>query len=774
MQADTLTTGTAHTNGTAPHDDLPPATWLASPDAERGVIAALLLSPEVQDDWLMALTPAHFSESLFGKVFTAIADLRRAGRSADLVTVREKLWQRLGENDRRRIDDLVLSDFLSDNELASAVKVLADRKARGDLKRALERAEGQLGKNEARQTLAGLQLDVDRIGRELRQADDTVSDDDATGDYMAERGIAGTPMLFWRKKTADGITEVRLADFVPRVIGERIRHKASGDTVRVLACELQTARGAVRFDALPEDVTDPRRFFTACINAVGADLVPTRTALPHLPLAALALADPRRERTEVFEFTGWHEDGDRLAYLAAAGALGTEEPLNVDLAGLALGTGVPSLASFGPRDDGDDALTAGLQALGGPVRRSFPDLVTLPGLAAVFLAPLLHWAPTVDRPALHYIGTTGVRKSAWLAILQSFYGLPEPALSWRGTANSIEIALSALRDALVTVDDLKAGTSDRGAGVKIIQSYADRRGRSRATRTGELAKARFVGGLLVSAGEDIPSGEASVAARALFVPIGADDTDIEHLTDAQRATGVLPTVTARYIAWLIGERERLPAVMTDRFEEARARYRRQLAARRGINDAGRVAVNCALLDLGASVSADWLLSVGWSSEAVQEYLEATRAALGRLAILQAEAIGEESAALAFLSALRALIDARRVELAEVEEGRPLPALAGCTASAIGATMIGWRQGDVLWLQPDLAVSETRAWLGKQGKSLPTERGLYAQLKDGGYLAETGDRTTVVRKCGGNPQRVLALRADALSEIAEPEIEEANF
>lgn len=68
-------------------------------------------------------------------------------------------------------------------------------------------------------------------------------------------------------------------------------------------------------------------------------------------------------------------------------------------------------------------------------------------------------------------------RTALLALLQAFFGLQEPALSWRGTANSIEIALSALRDALVTVDDLKAGTSDRGAGVKVIQSYADGRGR---------------------------------------------------------------------------------------------------------------------------------------------------------------------------------------------------------------------------------------------------------------------------------------------------------
>ena len=759
-------------NGATP-EELPAPVWLAAPEAERGVIAALLASSEVQDDYLSQLSGGHFVNGVYRAVLKAISDLRQAGRPADLVTVGERLRGKVGEDDLRRVEDLLQADFLTDHELGSAVEVLQDRRARGELKRAIERAAGSLGKREARETLAKLQQDVSRIGRELRQSDEDDEEGDGLGgEYVAQRGIAGTPMLFWRKRTADGITEVRLADFVPRVTGERVRNRASGERVRVLTCELQTARGAATVDIMPEELSDPRRFFTALIQAVGADLVPSKAALPHLPLAALALADPKRERSEVFEFTGWHEDGDRLAYLAAGGALGTDELLAVDLSGLAIGTGVPALATFWPRDDGDDALTAGLQALGASVRRCFPDLVTLPGLAAVFLAPLLHWAPTVDRPALHYIGTTGVRKSAWLAILQSFYGLPEPALSWRGTANSIEIALSALRDALVTVDDLKAGTSDRGAGVKIIQSYADRRGRSRATRGGELAKARFVGGLLVSAGEDVPSGEASVAARALFVPIGADDTDIDQLSAAQGAVTFLPTVTARYIAWLIERRSELPSIIAGYFEEARARYRRLLASKRGINDAGRVAVNCALLDMGARVAVDWLQSVGWDAETAVEFLEATRQTLGRLAILQAEAIGEESAALAFLGALRALIDARRVELVDVEAGAPVPVLAGCSAMALGASVIGWKVGNALWLQPDLAVSEVREWLKKAGKGLPTERGLYAQLKDGGYLAEVGtDRTPVPKWIGGQTKRVLILRAGALSESGE---EAPNF
>lgn len=629
--------------------------------------------------------------------------------------------------------------------------------------------------------LDGLRADALRRIDEERRAQAALDaadagDVDSDASYSVQIGLGGTPFLVWRKRTPDGVTPVILAHFAPRVIGETVRYKANGEAVRVLTVNIATPRGPRTMDVLPEDLADARRFLTCCYGALGGDLVlASTTAAKHLPIAATVLADPERERSEVYEFTGWHDRDGALVYLAAGGAIGTDDALTVDLAGLAAGAGVPALAGFGPRDDGDEALAAALAAIGGPVRRAFSDSVTLPGLAAVWLAPLLRFSPTVDRPALHYIGTSGVRKSALLALLQAFYGLPEPALSWRGTANSIEIALSALRDALVTVDDLKAGTSDRGAGVKIIQAYADRRGRSRATRTGELAQARFVGGLLVSAGEDIPSGEASVAARALFVPVPADAANLEALTAAQAAAGSLPTAAARYIAWLLSWGDDLAPVLAERFTAARARYRQVLARRSGINDAGRVAVNCALLDMGASVGADWLRAAGWTADQAGEYLESTRAILGRLALLQAEAIGEESAALAFVAGLRALLDGRRVELVDVEDGKALPALSGCSATTAGGLVIGWRQGDALLLQPDLTLAEVRRWLGSQGRQLPTDRGLYAQLRDGGYLAETsGDKSTAVRWIAGRSQRVLTLKAEALSEPAGGAPETPNF
>ncbi|WP_343413313.1 hypothetical protein, partial [Candidatus Amarolinea dominans] len=56
--------------------------------------------------------------------------------------------------------------------------------------------------------------------------------------YLARRGPAGTPILCYRRLTADGPVTQTLAYFWPRVIAERLRHRADGSHERVMVCEL--------------------------------------------------------------------------------------------------------------------------------------------------------------------------------------------------------------------------------------------------------------------------------------------------------------------------------------------------------------------------------------------------------------------------------------------------------------------------------------------------------------------------------------------------------
>ncbi len=619
----------------------------------------------------------------------------------------------------------------------------------------------------------GPALNLRDLATALRKERAPDPEDEEAGAYSIKYGRAGTPMLYWRKQSADGAVDVLLAHFAPVITAERLRHRANGDSLRVFTVELQTPRGVRTMELVSEQVADDRAFYTACMNAGGGDLIlATLTAKRHLAEAAKALADPERERSEVYEFTGWHERDGRLVYLSAGGAIGTDDPVTVDLSNMAAGTGCFPLANFGPRDDGDGALVDALAALAGPIRQCLGDQVMLPQLAAVALAPALRWAPITELPVIHAMGVTGRGKTRSARILQAFYGLDRPALSWGWTGTAIEVVSSSLRDCVLCIDDLKVSTVDPRLAVKTMQRWADRRPRVRSNRSGSgLIGSPYIASLMLSNGEDLPAGEASVASRALFIPVETDAFNEPAFQEAETALPVLSTLTARYIAWLAAHQDGLGALIGESFNEARRRYLAHLAGRTRVNDAGRVASSCALLETGAMLLTRFLATAGWSDGQAGEWLEATRAALEAIATLQAGMIDEESGAALFLSAVAALLDQREVELIEVDTGKSCPPLAGCSASKPGARLIGYRREGEILLDPALALPAVRQWLQRQGLSRPIEtNGLYAQLRSGGYLARMDrEKTTVLHKLTDKTvRRLLALKASSIDQLAGDE------
>lgn len=587
--------------------------------------------------------------------------------------------------------------------------------------------------------------------------------------------VDGAPILSRWRVTNDGASRylMPIARFVPRIVGETVRHQADGEVARHLDLEVSTWRSRVVKSIAPDVLADPRRFYAACVGAVGADArLLERSAHGWLPLAAAELAPGDRPCEVVYEVTGWQEVDGRLCYLSPAGGVKVPSGIRVDLSSLEAGIGLAQdgLAIGGVSDRGDQALAEGVQALLSSVIDSFPRSVTLPALGFVFLAPLMHWSPIPDRPGLHMIGSTGTRKTALLGLLQAFYGCPRFLLSWQSTGNHLEIAMSHTRDMLVTVDDYKATTADRGVGRRVLQAYADRRGRGRATSRGELARARFAGGLLVSAGEDMPEGEASIIARSLFVTIRRGDANLEQLTEAQRAAPVLSTVTARYIAWLLEQGEQaVRDTMQARFQAGRDSYRDALSGVQRVNDAGRVASSCGLILTGIQFMLDFLRSVGASSAEIREEMQAhARLKLLELAHSQALVMGEETYAQVFLSAVRALLDTHQLFLVPPEPSHSLPSLESVNPPGSyppAAKVAGWKlaEGEV-WLDPEIVWGEVAPWLIKQGKILPSRQGTYHQLDDLGVIVRrSGQQRTYVVKIGGRSTRVLALAADAIEE-----------
>lgn len=401
----------------------------------------------------------------------------------------------------------------------------------------------------------------------------------------------------------------------------------------------------------------------------------------------------------------------------------------------------------------------------------------LPQLAAVFLAPILRWAPIGELPVLHMMGATGKGKTRSAKILQAFYGMDRPAASWGWTQASIEVVGAALRDCVVCIDDLKSSTCDPKIAVRTMQRWADRRPRVRSNRSGSgLVGSPHIGSLMLSNGENLPSGEASVASRSLLIPVWNETFNEDAFRQAEAVLDALPTLTARYITWLIDKQADLPGMVSEAFNEARPRYHAYIAGKTRISDAGRVASSCALLETGASIMADFLQTAGWTPTETAAWVAQTRIALENLAMAQAGMIDDESVARRFLQSITALLDSHKVELQPVVDNvsdRACPKLVHCVTKTAGAVLIGWHRGEEVLLDPTLTWSTVQTWLRQQGAPGLDRSEVYTQLRSGGYLSRWDkDQLAVLLRVGtghqGKPQRVLALKAAALWPLEEPD------
>ena len=141
--------------------------------------------------------------------------------------------------------------------------------------------------------------------------------------------------------------------------------------------------------------------------------------------------------------------------------------------------------------------------------------------------------------SLHLTGPTGAFKSELAALAQAHFGagfnsrrLPA---SWADTANMLEKKAFLAKDAVLVVDDFApAGTT---ADVQRLHREADRlfrgagnrSGRARMRADGGSRPTYYPRGLIVSTGEDIPSGQ-SLRARLLVLELAPGDIDTAVLS----------------------------------------------------------------------------------------------------------------------------------------------------------------------------------------------------------------------------------------------------
>jgi hypothetical protein len=139
------------------------------------------------------------------------------------------------------------------------------------------------------------------------------------------------------------------------------------------------------------------------------------------------------------------------------------------------------------------------------------------------------------------------------------------------------------KDAVLIIDDFRPGGAERrrleGEADRLLRAAANGAGRGRLKSDTSLRPAHPPRALILSTGEEKPSGE-NLIARMLLVGVAPGDIDSKRLSACQRdaASGLYAQATAGYIRWLAPRLDQLSAEMNS----AHGSYREQ-AAHKGLH-----------------------------------------------------------------------------------------------------------------------------------------------------------------------------------------------
>ncbi|KYF70805.1 hypothetical protein BE15_30305 [Sorangium cellulosum] len=470
----------------------------------------------------------------------------------------------------------------------------------------------------------------------------------------------------------------------------------------------------------------------------------------HLLAAIQAVSNPTQ--THMFTHTGWRELDGEATFLHADGAVGGQD-VAVQLDGGLSRYKLPPV----PED------------LPGAVKLSlsFLDLadpqITVPLFCAVFRAPLQHALYCDATVAL--CGTTGSLKTTLSALAMSHFGdfdaehLPA---SWSSTANALERMAFLAKDVLLAVDDFaptkaEAGDDLHRKAAQLLRAIGNANSRSRLQSDCSARPDRPPRALVLSTGEDVPSGE-SIQARLVTVRMKPGDVDLAKLTELQKNRRRLPHTMLGYLMWLKAQMPGLHARMETRFIELRTELHQE-------GQHLRAPAAIAHLLLGIEYFCGFAKDVGvLDDEEAATLVQRARASLLANAAEQSRAAVDANPVHRFIDVLRTLLLQGKVKTVDV-------AFALDTAEAHG---IGWHDKDYLYLVPDAAYSAVVEALRARGQAMPIgARMLWSRLVDEGFVdGEPEGRSTRKKHVGGvkgNRERVLWLRRDAIQlrdEIAD--------
>jgi hypothetical protein len=362
------------------------------------------------------------------------------------------------------------------------------------------------------------------------------------GEYRAtEEGIQ------WCRQTKDGAVWTSLTNFTAAIASD-ITQDDGIETIRALEIEAVLNGRTSRFTVSAAQFGQ----MTWPLEHLGAEAVvqPGQGAKDRAR-AAIQVLSGRIPQRRVYTHTGWRQVDGQWIYMHGGGAVGSAGPVG------SIEVQLPEQLEryVLPEVDDDDGLRDAVEA-SLAMRNVAPHRVTDPLLGAIYRAPI----GGADF-SLHLSGHTGVKKTEVGALAQQHFGAAMDAralpASWSSTGNALEALASAVKDAVLVIDDfVPQGTvADRARlnalADRVLRAQGNRSGRGRLRSDATMRRVRPPRGLIISTGEEVPGGQ-SLRARLVIIEVQRDDVNTELLTLAQHAAaqGTYALAMAGYVRWL--------------------------------------------------------------------------------------------------------------------------------------------------------------------------------------------------------------------------------
>jgi hypothetical protein len=286
-------------------------------------------------------------------------------------------------------------------------------------------------------------------------------------------------------------------------------------------------------------------------------------------------------------------------------------------------------------------------------------------------------------------------------------------------------------------------------------------------------------GLIISTGEDIPSGQ-SLRARLLVLELTPGEIPVDRLSAAQAdaARGLFAATMAGYLRWLAPRIDDLKATLPEQQRTLRDTLAQGIDHRR-------------TPDIAASLILSWETFLRFAQEVgaiaredAASTLSRVRSALTDSADVQRTHQASEEPARRFLALLGAAISSGRAHLADAETGNQ-PEDAACWGwqlASVGSghdlrdvwrpngERLGWIREEDLLLEPETAFASAQKLARDQGTSIPVkQRTLWKRLAEQGLLAsrDPARGSTVRLSIQGVRRDVLHLAASTLAARTDP-------